>query len=93
MYKIVIFQVERGGGFDKNLDVAYEGGGLLNIHMKGRGCRKITRLPLNFVSPLYALINEATLVYKCLHHLVPNYFSDSFKKFSHSYNIRHIKIG
>ena len=40
MYKIVIFQVE-GGRVDKNLDVAYEGGGgLLNIHMKGRGVSK-----------------------------------------------------
>ena len=62
MYKIVIFEVEGGGRVDKNLDVAYEGGGLLNIHMKGRGCRKITRLPLNFVSPLYALINESHLI-------------------------------
>ena len=39
MYKIVIFQVE-GGRVDKNLDVAYEGGGLLNIHMKGRRVSK-----------------------------------------------------
>ena len=35
--------------------------------------------------------HKAILVYKCLHSLVPNYFSNYFKKFSsvHSYNTRH----
>ena len=48
MYKIVIFQVE-GGRVDKNLDVAYEGGGVTQYSHEGE--EGVKRLQDYFASP------------------------------------------